>query len=43
LLHQEEAEASSAEEQLARNNPVTDEVIHVKVWLFCQAFFVKLL
>ncbi len=29
---------SSAEEQLTRNNPVTNEVIHIWVWL-CRTLF----
>jgi hypothetical protein len=32
LYNQGEAEAGSAEEQPARNSPVTDEVIHSRVW-----------
>ena len=39
LYCQGEAEAGSAEEQPARNNLVTDEVIHSWVWHFARPLF----
>jgi hypothetical protein len=34
----DQAEAGSAEEQPARNNPVADEVIRLQVWVFPNLF-----
>jgi hypothetical protein len=39
----DQAEAGSAEEQPARNNPVADEVIRLRVWGFPKPIFTKLL
>lgn len=37
----DQAEAGSAEEQPARNNPVTDEVIRSLVWGFPKPFLLN--